>query len=125
MGKLKAKNRRPNRPHSSGKPSVKNKVLQQRSEPTIPALEKVDSSYSQDNQSVLSMILLKKCLSLSVQLSDASFSERQWACHSMLHLMRERENREQLVRGGVVGKVAPLLVDQHLPVREAAASLLR
>ena len=59
------------------------------------------------------------------QLSDASFSERQWACHSLLHLMAEKGNRERLVKGGVVEKVAPLLMDQQLPVREAAASLLR
>ncbi len=59
------------------------------------------------------------------QLSDASFSERQWACHSLLHLMEEKDDRERLMREGVVGKVAPLLMDQELPVREAAASLLR
>lgn len=54
-----------------------------------------------------------------------SSSERQWACHSLLHLMEDGESREKLVRGEAVRKVAPLLMDQDLPVREAAASLLR
>ena len=52
-------------------------------------------------------------------------SERQWACHSLLHLFEENGTREKLVQCGAVKKVAPLLMDQVLPVREAAVSLLR
>ena len=62
---------------------------------------------------------------ISLQIKDSSESERQWACHSLVHLTKERVNRDKLVRCGVVKKVTPLLMDQSLPVREAAAGLLR
>lgn len=39
--------------------------------------------------------------------------------------MKEKDSQERLIERGAVKKVAPLLVDQDLPVREAAASLLR
>lgn len=54
-----------------------------------------------------------------------SLSERIWACHSLLHLMGDEEHRTWLVRARLVARVAPLLVDQQLSVREAAANLLR
>ena len=61
-----------------------------------------------------------------VQLSDPSASERQWACHSLWHLMEDAgSSRVRLLRSGVVvKKVAPLLLDKELSVREAAVSLL-
>ena len=66
------------------------------------------------------------CLLAHMQLSDPSASERQWACHSLWHLMEDAgSSRERLLRSGVVvNKAAPLLMDKELSVREAAMSLV-
>ncbi len=59
------------------------------------------------------------------QLTNSDPAERKWACQSLSHLLLDHTHRTELMKGRVVRKLTPLLLDEVLEIREAAAGALR
>ncbi len=60
-----------------------------------------------------------------LQLASHDVTERKWACNSLSHLLGDTTQRTRLIEGRVVRRLAPLLLDQVMEIREAAAGALR
>ncbi len=60
-----------------------------------------------------------------LQLASHDVTERKWACTSLSHLLGDTTQRTRLIEGRVVRRLAPLLLDEVMEIREAAAGALR
>ncbi len=60
-----------------------------------------------------------------MQLASHDVTERKWACTSLSHLLLDCAQRTELIQGRVVRRLTPLLLDEVMEIREAAAGALR